>query len=57
MRAHVYGNAAVVTGILAVRGRGKDGAFEHRYRYTDTWIRSGGRWLMVASQDFDIPRH
>src|SRR2546423_13204037 len=30
MRAHVHGTAAVVTGILIVRGRGKDGRFEHR---------------------------
>jgi len=55
MRAHVHGDAAVVTGILVVRGRGKDGPFQHRYRFTDTWLRSGGRWVMIASQDYDIP--
>ena len=55
MRVHVHGNAAVVTGILVVRGSGKDGPFQHRYRYTDTWVRSEGRWRMVASQDYDIP--
>jgi len=55
MRVHVHGNAAVVTGILVVRGKGKDGPFQHRYRYTDTWARSEGRWRMVASQDYDIP--
>lgn len=55
MRVHVHGSTAVVTGILIVRGRGKDGAFQHRYRYTDTWARSDGRWRMVASQDYDIP--
>src|SRR5690348_267789 len=56
MRAHVHGNAAVVTGILIVRGRGKKGAFQHRYRYTDTWIASKQGWLMIASQDYEIPR-
>jgi ketosteroid isomerase-like protein len=56
MRAHVHGTAAVVTGILIVRGRGKDGRFEHRYRYTDTWISAKQGWLMIASQDYDIPR-
>lgn len=55
MRAHVHGNAAVVTGILIVRGRGKNGAFAHRYRYTDTWIASKQGWLMIASQDYEIP--
>jgi hypothetical protein len=56
MRAHVYGAAAVVTGVLVVRGRGRAGTFAHRYRFTDTWAREGGHWLMVASQDYDIPR-
>jgi ketosteroid isomerase-like protein len=56
MRAYVYGDAAVVTGILVTEGRGKDGPFRHRYRYTDTWVRLGGRWQCVASQDYDIPQ-
>ena len=56
MRAHVHGTSAVVTGILIVRGRGKDGRFEHRYRYTDTWMSAKQGWLMIASQDYDIPR-
>jgi ketosteroid isomerase-like protein len=56
MRAQVHGTSAVVTGILIVRGRGKDGRFEHRYRYTDTWMSAKQGWLMIASQDYDIPR-
>ena len=56
MRVHRFGDAtAVVTGMLIVRGRGANGAFEHRYRYTDTWAKVGARWLMVASQDYDTP--
>jgi hypothetical protein len=55
MRAHVHGSAAAVTGILIVRGRGKDGPFERRYRYTDSFVREGGRWLMFASQDYEMP--
>ena len=56
MRVHAHGSAAAVTGILIVRGRGKDGAFEHRYRYTDSFVRENGRWLMFTSQDYEIPR-
>lgn len=56
MRAHVHGNAAVVTGILTVRGHGAQGAFAHRYRYTDSWLRRNGRWVMIASQDYELPR-
>ena len=56
MHAHVHGSAAAVTGILIVRGRGKDGPFEHRYRYTDSFVRENGRWLMFASQDYELPK-
>ena len=56
MHVHVHGSAAAVTGILIVRGRGKEGPFEHRYRYTDSFVRENGRWLMFASQDYEIPR-
>ncbi|MFL5607339.1 MAG: nuclear transport factor 2 family protein [Gemmatimonadaceae bacterium] len=55
MRANVYGNAAVVTGILRMKGRGPGGPFDRRYRYTDTWVRMNGRWQAVASQDYLMP--
>ena len=55
MRAHVHGDAAVVTGILILRGRGDKGPFQRRYRYTDTWLRQGQRWVMIGSQDYEIP--
>ena len=52
MRIIAYGNTAVVIGELWMRGRGPTGAFEHRYRYTDTWMKLGGRWQCIASQDY-----
>ena len=55
MVAHVHGNVAVVTGILVTRGRGANGPFSHRYRYTDTWLKRGGRWVCIAAQDYDMP--
>ena len=55
MRVQVYGNTAVVTGILWMRGRGPKGAFLHRYRYTDTWMKGDGRWQCIASQDYLLP--
>ena len=55
MRALVYGNTAVVIGELWMRGRGAHGAFSHRYRYTDTWMKLDGRWQCIASQDYLLP--
>jgi len=56
MEVHRYGTVtAVVTGWLVVRGRGSSGAFEQRYRFTDTWVKRGGRWQIVAAQDYVAP--
>lgn len=55
MKAYVYGTTAVVTGWLVVKGRGKDGAFDRRYRYTDTWVQRSGRWQVVAAHDYLAP--
>ncbi len=56
MQVHRYGAVtAVVTGWLVVRGRGSSGAFERRYRFTDTWVKRGGRWQIVAAQDYVAP--
>jgi hypothetical protein len=47
-----YGsNVAVVVGTAHEKGTGKDGkAFDHVYRFTDTWVDRNGQWQCVASQ-------
>jgi ketosteroid isomerase-like protein len=55
MKAIVYPNAAVVIGILHMKGRGPNGPFTRRYRYTDTWAKLDGRWQCIASQDYLMP--
>ena len=55
MKVHNFGNTAVVTGILVLRGRSKGAAFNRRYRYTDTWMLRNGQWQVVAAQDYLIP--
>ena len=55
MRALVYDNAAVVIGVLVMKGSGASGPFTNRYRYTDSWVKLDGRWQCIASQDYLIP--
>ena len=56
LRVHRFGpNAAVVTGWLVVKGRGASGPFNRRYRFTDTWVKRGDRWQIVAAQDYVAP--
>jgi ketosteroid isomerase-like protein len=51
LKVVVYGNAAVVTGVYRETGNTKGKNYVHRVRYTDTWIRRGGVWQCVASQN------
>lgn len=57
MEVHRFGTTAVVTGWLEVSGRGSSGPFLHRYRFTDTWMKRGGAWQIVAAQDYLAIRH
>jgi ketosteroid isomerase-like protein len=44
-----YHNAAVVVGTYHTKGTYKGKAFEHRGRFTDTWLYQEGKWMCVAS--------
>jgi ketosteroid isomerase-like protein len=56
MKVHQFGTTAIVTGWLVIAGRGASGPFRRRYRFTDTWVRQGGRWQIVAAHDYLVPR-
>jgi hypothetical protein len=56
MVVHDHGSTAVVTGILRLEGRSKEGPFDRRYRFTDTWLRRNGAWRMIAAQDCLMPK-
>jgi ketosteroid isomerase-like protein len=56
MTVHLYGNAAVVTGVYRDKGIEKGKPFLRRGRFTDTWISQNGAWQCVASQSTLILR-
>jgi len=45
----LYGDAAIITGITSIRAHSGKDAFDGDFQYTDTWIRRGGHWRLVAS--------
>jgi hypothetical protein len=55
MKVHCFGTTAIVTGWLVVQGRGANGAFARRYRYTDIWMLRDGRWQIIAAHDYLKP--
>jgi ketosteroid isomerase-like protein len=47
-RIRVYGDAAVVTYRWTYKGQVKGKGSSGQERYTDTWVKRGGRWQCVA---------
>jgi ketosteroid isomerase-like protein len=50
MKVTVYGNAAVVTYRTTDKGKYKTQDISGQYRWTDTWAKLKGKWLLVAGQ-------
>ena len=51
LNTRVDGNTAVVTGINHVKGKDAAGkAFDRRVRFTDTFVKRDGRWMVWATQ-------
>jgi hypothetical protein len=55
MTAHLYGNAAIVTGTVKMKGVENGKPFLRRERFTDTWVYRNGAWACVASQTTSLP--
>jgi uncharacterized protein (TIGR02246 family) len=50
-RVKVYGNTAVIHGIVTTVDKVESGTKQERLRWTDTWVKqTDGRWLCVAAQ-------
>ncbi len=47
---HMYGTAAVVTGVYRERGKANGKPYLRRGRFTDTWLYLNNMWKCVASQ-------
>lgn len=45
----MYGSTAIVVGAYTTKGVSKGKSFEHKGRFTDTWVQVGGKWQCVAS--------
>jgi ketosteroid isomerase-like protein len=50
MKLHRHGDTVIVIGATHEKGTLKGKPYEHRGRFTDTWIKRDSQWLCVASQ-------
>jgi len=54
MKARIFGEAAVVTYTTTDKGKYKGQDISGTYRWTDTFVRRGGKWQIVAGQGTPI---
>jgi Domain of unknown function (DUF4440) len=54
MKVSVYGKTAVVTGRTTTISRGKDREVTNKSRFTDVFVKRGGRWQIVAGHSSRI---
>jgi hypothetical protein len=49
MKVRLYGQTALVNGITTVKGTSGGQPFEADFQFTDTLVKRGGIWVLVAS--------
>ena len=49
MSVHVFGSAAVATGVFRAKGVEAGKPYVRRERFVDTWVYKGGKWVCVAT--------
>ena len=56
LKVRLHGNTAVVTGAYHEVGESKGKRYEYHDRLTDVWMKSGGKWQVIASH-YSVPVH
>ncbi|HVI80211.1 MAG TPA: nuclear transport factor 2 family protein [Candidatus Acidoferrum sp.] len=49
LNVHVYGNVAIATGVMRVKGVENGKAYTRRERFVDTWLQRGSSWVCVGT--------
>jgi ketosteroid isomerase-like protein len=54
LKVRIHGNTAIVTGAYHEKGVSEGKPYEYHDRLTDVWIKSAGKWQVVASH-YSVP--
>ena len=55
MKVRVHGDTAVVTGRTHMKGISGGKAFDSEFQFTDTFVKDGGRWRLLAGHVSKLP--
>lgn len=47
---HVFGNVAIATGVMRVKGIENGKPYSRRERFVDTWLQKNGNWVCVGTE-------
>jgi ketosteroid isomerase-like protein len=56
MSVRVFGNTAIATGVLKVKGVENGKQYTRREQFVDTWVNKGGKWVCVATDATPVLR-
>jgi ketosteroid isomerase-like protein len=54
LKVRMHGTTAVVTGAYHEKGESNGKRYEYHDRFTDIWVKAGGKWQVVASH-YSVP--
>lgn len=54
LRVRTHGDTAIVTGSYHEKGESSGKPYEYHDRFTDVWIKSAGKWQVIASH-YSVP--
>lgn len=54
LKVRIHGDTAIVTGAYHEKGESGGKPYEYHDRLTDTWMKAGGKWQVVASH-YSVP--
>jgi len=49
MSVRVFGNTAIASGVMRVKGVEGGKSYARREQFVDTWVSKGGKWVCVAT--------
>ena len=55
MKVRVHGDTAVVTGKTHTKGVSGGKPFDSQFQFTDTFVKNGGRWRLLAGHVSKLP--
>lgn len=54
LKVRMHGNTAIVTGAYHEKGESDRKPYEYHDRFTDVWMKAGGKWQVVGSH-YSVP--